>query len=37
MRDKKGLTGEEIGRIIMWIVFFVLAGAAIFWLLNKIT
>lgn len=34
---KKGMAEEEIVKIILWIVFFVLAGASVFWLLNKIT
>jgi LPXTG-motif cell wall-anchored protein len=34
---KKGLTGEQITTVAFWILFLILAGAAIYYFFNRIT
>ena len=36
-RDKRGLVGESITNIILWIIFFILAATAVWFLVRSLT
>ncbi len=34
--NRRGMESEEIGKIILWVVFFILAIMAVYWLVKRV-